>query len=228
MKENIEYANVRVGGNPYDVIMEAAIGYLRCQLFAIGRIGTAIEEPDKGQHFVDRINEQYKLLNALEEEDRENLRRCCVHGQYCRSHNKLNNFLFRLEQSCRTIYCETNPALDPVTDKLFKGEYSSEVYAQNAQKEFIVDLMAKLEIGFEKVESLIEDYMNAIDPVFNRPPLDPDIEKRLNDAIEIFGKYNFSMDDLEYMRSFVRHKIDDEHGITVALFDAMINQDESK
>lgn len=201
--------DTRPAGNPIDVIMGATISFLRGQMFDINRVKTEISRTDYS-YLINRINEQYELLESMSKEEVEVCRKTSVLRKSGYDAVAMNNFFFALEQSFRNIYCETWPEFDPEIEKLLYKD-SSDYYQRREIIQFTERMIDEYKeadknhvpVYFETLEKFFNDCRNYLDKNAETNYFD---KERFEKAKLFVEKYILYIEDIDLMESVVKHR----------------------
>ena len=180
--------------NPFDVIIQSGISFLRGTLFDVIRCGSR-DAADAGvedkNYLILRIKSQYELLNKMTEEEREICRKNSVllkSGQ----HPAINDFLFELESSIPTIWSENVPELGTAVEKAILRD-SPEVDRRCRMRELAKMKLVGME--YDECENFFMKCLEAVGAglVGN------------DDATEFVRKYGLDDDDINIMLSTIHH-----------------------
>lgn len=206
----IKFEGYMMGGNPFDVIVETYVQLLRQSLFDVLRIGTDKDGMQgTSKPLIERINTQREILNKMTPEQIEMCRNTSI--LYTKAGNlmEINNYLFELEQSFRTVWCECQPKYDDKFEKEFIGEESSEYIRRRELTNLVFKCIEDKDP--KEFERFLAKCIDVIDPVVKTGwPLE---------AEAFVEEHKLSIGNIEFMRSVLKHYIDDKEGKIEKLFD---------
>ena len=206
-------------GNPFDVIIEESIEYMRNSIFNIERYRhrNCIAHVS-GDGFIEIINKQYEILDAMTDEEVELCRQKSILFKKLGNIMLITNNIFKLKQSFRTKYCECNPELDPELEKLFFGEDSSEYLKRRSLINIINEIYNKTH-NIDEISELISGSIDVLDPNVKKESIYFKSEIEKYEKSEEFVKlHSLEMKDVYFMKSVVQHMNDDKYHITEKLF----------
>lgn len=189
----MEFNGQKINGNPFDIIIQSAIMYLRGTLFDVIRYRGNTIVPIDETYLIDRIRSQYKLLDEMSDDEVKICKENSVLYKACRNHNEVNDFLFAFEQAIPTVWSECNPIYEPSIEKMFFGD-SSDFYRRKALKK-LTEQKIKEFGGLTKCDQFLSNCIDVID----NPGLNPVAKK-------FVSEYMLSINDIELMKSVIRHK----------------------
>lgn len=198
-------------GNPFDVIMEASIDYMRNSIFNVERYRNR-EVPintSEGDYLIKRIKSQYEILDSMTDEQVELCRQKSILFKKLGNIMLITHTIFKFQQSFRTKYCECNPELDPEMEKLFFGEESSEYLRRKSLIDIVNEIYNKT-YKFDEIDELLSGAMNALDPNVKKEDSTYQI-KQYEKGEEFVKLYCLEMKDVEFMKSTVQHMKDDQN-----------------
>ena len=209
-----------IHGNPFDVIMEASIEYMRNSIFNIERYRHrgCIAHVSKGDSLIEVINKQYEILDAMTDEEVELCRQKSILFKKLGNIMLITHNIFKFKQSFRTKYCESNPELDPELEKLFFGEDSSEYLKRRYLINVVNEIYNKTN-DFNEINELISGSIDVLDTnvekesIWFKPQLD-----QYEKGEEFVKLHSLEMKDVYFMKSVVQHMNDDKYHITEKLF----------
>lgn len=220
---DMEKNGFRIAGNPFDVIVEASIAYLRNQLFSVTRFNTEYDvgNETRGQYLIDRINEQYEILSSMTNEEVELCRKASVIEKKSQKQMKVNDFLFQWEQSFPTIYSECNPEYDPQLEQMFLGKSSSD-YLRRKSLIGVIEERIHKDKGYDKIEAELEGATDFLDPVVKMEDITSDRElNKYKAGGKLVIDYALTMEDVDFMKSVVKHRLDGIMHTTQDIFGLM-------
>lgn len=211
-------------GNPFDVIMEASIDYMRNSIFNIERYRNR-EVPigvQEGDYLIKRIKKQYEILDAMTDEEVELCRQKSILFKKLGNIMLITHSIFKFQQSFRTKYCECNPELDPELEKFFFGEESSEYLRRKSLIDVVTEIYKKT-YQFDEIDEILSGAMDALDPNVKKGEFEYQTE-RYEKGEEFVKLYSLEMKDVEFMRSVVQHMKDDQNHTTEKFFEKWFDE----
>lgn len=199
----MKFNEQKINGNPFDIIIQSAIMYLRGTLFDVIRYRGDTIAPTDETYLIDRIRSQYKLLNEMSDDEVKICKENSVLYKECRNHNEVNDFLFAFEQAIPTVWSECNPIYEPSMEKLFFGD-SSDFYRRKELKK-LTEQKIKEFGGLAECDHFLSNCIDVID----NSGLNPDAKK-------FVSEYMLSINDIELMKSVIRHQYQRKTRVDIA------------
>lgn len=219
----IKFNGFEVAGNPFDVIIEASISYLRNQMFSVSRYRTDIDDGNetRGMYLIDRIRKQYEILDSMTDEQVEICRKNSVLAKKNAQPMDVNAYLFDLEKSFPTIYSECNPKFEGPLEELFIGSESSDYFRRIGLATTVKDYLKK-ERGEEKINALLSGATDYLDPNVHIEDITSEMKlKEYAEGSKFAKDLKLEMPDVDFMKSVLKHAVDDRRGYTQLLFQVM-------
>lgn len=222
---------IEVKGNPFDVIMQQSIAYLRENLFTVSRLGTDSENllaPTFHKSVVKNIDDTKEILRSMTKEQLEKCREESVIMKYAGDSTfiELNNFLFALEKLFPTVWTECTPAYDDSLEKIFYGD-SSDYYRRSGLREtlegMIPDNFKELNYDqklfvFNSIAMLLNRCHELIDHDTNDKDHQQAKEFMLLNGIE---RGDNGRTDINFLQSVLSHLLRREYQITETILSDM-------
>lgn len=201
IKENLEYFDIT--DNPFDLIAHYAIEILRNTMIASIRYRNKIYTDhidgrmDKNESMMDHIRDMYQIIDYLNEDTVEFLRKTSYFGKDHRLFNLISKSLLQYQIDMDTVYSHIIPCRDIEYEKIRLGEDSDE-YQRMLTLHSLVDNNYINEDVYEIFEDSINDCKQELIT-----------EEEYEYAERIIQEYDLTNDDLEYMKSYMEKKLED-------------------
>lgn len=210
-------------GNPFDVIMEASIDYMRNSIFNVERYRNR-EVPintSEGDYLIKRIKSQYEILDSMTDEQVEICRQNSVLAKKNTRPMDVNAYLFDLEKSFPTIYSECNPKFEGPLEELFIGSESSDYFRRIGLATTVKDYL-KREHGADKINALLSGATDYLDPNVHIEDIISETKlKEYAEGSKFAKDLKLEMSDVDFMKTVLKHAVDDRRGYTQLLFQVM-------
>lgn len=201
IKENLEYFDIT--DNPFDLIAHYAIEILRNTMIASIRYRNKVYTDhidgrmDKNESMMDHIRGMYQIIDYLNEDTVEFLRKTSYFGKDHRLFNLISKSLLQYQIDMDTVYSHIIPCRDIEYEKIRLGEDSDE-YQRMLTLHSLVDNNYINEDVYEIFEDSINDCKQELIT-----------EEEYEYAERIIQEYDLTNDDLEYMKSYMEKKLED-------------------
>jgi hypothetical protein len=185
-----------VKSNPIDIICQSAVEYLRGTLYDVIRYRGNTISPSDENYLIDRIKEQYELLDKMSDEQVSVCKETSMLFSKL-NHYDINNWLFTLNNSFPTIWSESNPIFDDRLEKLLFGE-TEEYYTRDKLRKIV---SAEI-INFDTLKRFDEFLSECIDLI--------DGFEMADKHKEFLNKYTLDTQSIELMKSEIKHLMNKE------------------
>ena len=201
IKENLESFGIK--DNPFDLIAHYAIEILRNTMIASIRYRSKVYTDyidgrmDKNESMMDHIRDMYQIIDYLNEDTVEFLRKTSYFGKDHRLFNLISKSLLQYQIDMDTVYSHIIPCRDIEYENIRLGEDSDEYQR-------MLTLRSLVDNGY-----IIDDNIDNFCDSLNNYERGWVSETEYTYSERIIQEYDLTNDDLEYIKSYLEKKLED-------------------
>lgn len=205
---SISSGKVEVQGNPFDIIIQSSIEYLRDCFFNVARYrkeDNYVPSNENDTHLIDRIKEQYNVLGNMTN-DQVNILR--THSILYKEIDflKMNDFLFSISKAIPTVWSQCVPVFEPEVEMVLFGD--SDDYKKRKKLKDLAIETAKHFKDFQSFDYFLSKCIDFIDR--NDDSYGDNIK-----TDEFIKKHSLDIDDICIMQSAINKCLLKEDGRSV-------------
>ena len=183
VSNRIIYKDNEFDGNPFDVILQASIEFLRASIFMITRYRTNIGSITKDEimfaELISRINDELLILDSLDKEEVDKLREESLIYKHCKF-NDVNDFLFKFNNMIPTSWSHCVPRMTDEVEKIILSD--EDLQERHKLYEVADQLLDKCGHDYNKAENLLMNVISLIDDSEDPIPSEMDTSDSYDDT----------------------------------------------